>query len=102
MTLTDYSQDELASIVKRHEERKEYVTSYKKKHPPTAQQRRVWNKRHYERRKARSDFNETQHKYQENIKEKRVHHSRHYYYKKTNNILKLKEKYPETYNMYYK
>ena len=101
MTLDNYTLVELNEIVKRHEDHKEYVRDYKSTHPASSEQRKLWNKRHYENRKNRADFKETQQKYYKNNREIKCHSSRHYYYKKNNILDKLKIKYPETYNMYY-
>ena len=51
-------------------------------------------------RKQRDDYKETQDKYYLVQKEKKQHRARYVYYRKTNQLEKLKNKYPETYNMY--
>tara|TARA_R110000824_G_scaffold214274_3_gene400559 strand:+ start:535 stop:846 length:312 start_codon:yes stop_codon:yes gene_type:complete len=100
MNLKEYSEDELRSIVSNYEDRKAYQCDYKKKNPPTAEQRKAYNQKHYQMRKQRDDYKETQDKYYLVQKEKKQHRARYVYYRRTNQLEKLKNKYPETYNMY--
>lgn len=101
MSLDTYTTEELQQIVKRHTEMKEYQCEYKRQNPASSEQRKAWNKRYYENRKNRADFKEKQKEYYENGRARAQHSSRHYYYKKNGMLEKLKEKYPETYNIYY-
>ena len=100
MTHNDYNEDEVKHIVEQHTRRLDYLRDYKKMNPPTQTQRAKWNKAHYERRKHRDNHKEQQLIYYENSLASRKHQSRIYYYKKTNNLEKLKLRYPDSYEIF--
>jgi hypothetical protein len=96
----DYTQPQIAEILKCYEERKVYNRDYKKKNPPTAEQRRLYNRQHYLRRKQRENHKETCRKYELANSERTKKRKKYYYYKRTNQLEKLKERDIETYNLF--
>ena len=61
------------------------------------QKRKEWNKTYYKKQEGLSDKNAIF--YQEN-RTKVQNRQRYYYYKKTDNLEKLKKKYPDVYKMF--
>ena len=100
MDINNYSEDELRFILTSYEHRKEYHREYKKNKPSTPEQRKQYNKKHYEMRKQRDNYRQTQDKYYEKSKEQKKERARFYYYKRTDQLEKLKIKYPDTYKMF--
>tara|TARA_R110000824_G_scaffold110672_4_gene258819 strand:+ start:565 stop:876 length:312 start_codon:yes stop_codon:yes gene_type:complete len=100
MDIKNYSEDELRLIVTSYEQRKEYHKEYKKRKPSTSEQRKLYNKTHYETRKQRDDYRATQDKYYLACKEQKKARAKYQYYKRTDQLDKLKIKYPDTYKMF--
>ena len=81
---------------------KNYLNNLEKRKqlPPTPEQRKQWNQKHYAKRKASPDWEKKQKEYYANHKEKRREKAKVDYYKKTNNLEGLKTKYPDIYEKY--
>ena len=72
----------------------------KSRYKPTAIQRKVWNKAYYDKRKERPEYKQqARTKYMENSAVKKDK-AKYHYYRRINQLDKLKSRYPEIYLTY--
>tara|TARA_R110000824_G_scaffold280101_1_gene468174 strand:+ start:3134 stop:3424 length:291 start_codon:yes stop_codon:yes gene_type:complete len=91
-SLSKYSTTELEIIVQRHEKNR----TYQKK--PSAEQRRIWNKRYYQKKKNNFPLNKECDL--PLIANERANRQKFYYYRSNNKLSLLKDRYPSIYEKY--